>query len=274
MPKLSDLTSRRELFVNLTLRELRTKYKRSFLGWTWSLLNPLSTMIVYSAVFGVVLRVDPPVGDPSGLDNFAMFLLCGLLPFNFLSNSLNGGMTSLIGNGNLVKKVWFPREILVAASTTSWLVSFLIELSVLAVVLLLFGNVVFPWIPVVLAVVAIETVFVLGLALMLAAAAVYFRDLEHLLGILLQMWFFSAPIVYPPALVQEELNKIDSSGWLLRIYDVNPLVRFVEVFHDLLYDLRMPPVGELAYLVAVASATLVAGLWLFSRLEGRLAEEL
>src|SRR5918996_3414827 len=149
MPKISDLTSRRELFLNLTLRELRTKYKRSVLGWTWSLLTPLTTMLVYSIVFGIVLRVEPPVGDPSGLDNFAMFLLCGLLPFNFLSNSLTGGMSSLLGNGNLVKKVWFPREILVAANTTAWLVSFLIELGVLAVVLLAFGNVAFPWIPVI-----------------------------------------------------------------------------------------------------------------------------
>lgn len=274
MTKISEFTSRRELFLNLTLRELRTKYKRSVLGWTWSLLNPLTTMIVYSMVFGVVLRVEPPVGDPSGLHNFAMFLLCGLLPFNFLANSLNGGMASLIGNGNLVKKVWFPREILVAANTTSWLVSFLIELGVLAVVLLAFGNVAFPWLPVVLVTVAIEMVFVLGLALMLAAAAVYFRDLEHLLGILLQVWFFSAPIVYPPSLVQKELNEIDSSGWLLRIYDLNPLVRFVEAFRDLFYDLRMPPVGDLAYLVVVAAATLAGGLWVFGRLEGRLAEEL
>lgn len=105
MQKLSDITSRRELFVNLTLRELRSKYKRSFLGWTWSLLNPLTSMLVYTAVFGVVLKVTPDVGDPSGLQNFSMFLLCGLLPYNFISNGLNGGMGSLIGNGNLVNKV-------------------------------------------------------------------------------------------------------------------------------------------------------------------------
>jgi lipopolysaccharide transport system permease protein len=271
MTKLQEIAARRELFVNLTLRELRTKYKRSVLGWAWSLLNPLTSMVVYAMVFGVVLRVDPPVGDPSGLDNFAMFLLCGLLPFNFLSNGLNGGMGSLIGNGNLVKKVWFPREILVAANTTSWVVSFLIELGVLAVVLLFFGNVVLPWVPLVLVLVAVEMLFVTGLALMLSAAAVYFRDLQHLLGIVLQVWFFSAPIVYPPSLVREEIGE---TGWKITLYDLNPLVRFVESFRDVFYDLRFPPVGDMVYLVVVSGLTFALGMWVFGRLEGRLAEEL
>ena len=114
LQKLSDLSSSKELFVNLTLRELRSKYKRSVLGWAWSLLNPLTSLVIYGFVFSVIFGVEAPPGDPSGLDNFAMFLMCGLLPYNFLSNGLNGGMGVLIGNGNLVKKVFFPREILVA----------------------------------------------------------------------------------------------------------------------------------------------------------------
>src|SRR5688572_21981407 len=167
LSKLTEITSRRELFNNLTLRELRSKYKRSVLGWTWSLLNPLTSLVIYAFVFGLIFGVTADTGDPSGLKNFAMFLMCGLLPYNFISNGLNGGMQSLIGNGNLVKKVYFPREILVAATTASWLVSFLIELSVLAVALVFFGNVIVLWIPMVLVLVLIEVVFVLGLALML-----------------------------------------------------------------------------------------------------------
>src|ERR671918_537688 len=130
MPKISDLTSRRELFLNLTLRELRTKYKRSVLGWTWSLLNPLTTMLVYSIVFGIVLRVEPPVGDPSGLDNFAMFLLCGLLPFNYLSNGMNGSLDALLANNNLIRKVYFPREVLVVSTVASLLITLLVEFAV------------------------------------------------------------------------------------------------------------------------------------------------
>lgn len=271
MQKLSELVTSRELFYNLTLRELRSKYKRTVLGWTWSLLNPLTSMVIYTLVFGVFLKVEPDVGDPSGLENFTMFLLCGLLPYNFISNGLNGGMGSLIGNGNLVKKVYFPREILVAASTASWVVSFLIELSVLAVVLAFFGNIVILWIPVVLLLVAIETVFVQGIALMLAAAAVYFRDLQHLLGLLLQVWFYTAPIVYPMSLIQDRLG---TSGWQITLYNLNPLTRFVEAFRDVFYDMRFPPLDYFAYLLAVSFVTLWLGMVVFGRLQGRLAEEL
>lgn len=269
--KLTEITSRRELFVNLTLRELRSKYKRSVLGWTWSLLNPLTSLLIYGFVFGLLFGAKAEVGDPSGVDSYAMFLMCGLLPYTFLANGLNGGMTSLTGNGNLVKKVYFPREILVASITASWVVSFLIELSVLAFALVFFGNVVVLWVPMVLLLVVIEVVFVLGLALMLAAAAVYFRDLQHLLGIVLQVWFYSAPIVYPITLVHEELGE---TGWKITLYNLNPLVRFVEAFRDVLYDMRFPPLDHLAYLIAVSFGALLAGVAVFSRLEGKIAEEL
>jgi ABC-type polysaccharide/polyol phosphate export permease len=271
LQKLTEIASRRELFINLTLRELRSKYKRSVLGWTWSLLNPLTSLVIYWFVFGFVFGATAPVGDPSGLKNFAMFLMCGLLPYNFIANGLNGGMNSLIGNANLVKKVWFPREILVAASTASWVVSFLIELSVLALVLLFFGNVVLLWIPVILLLVALEIVFVLGLALMLAGAAVYFRDLQHLLALVLQIWFYTAPIVYPMSLVQDQIG---TTGWKITLYNLNPLTRFVEAFRDVLYDLRFPALDHLLYLVLVSFAALALGMKVFGRLEARVAEEL
>jgi lipopolysaccharide transport system permease protein len=274
MTKLQEITSRRELFVNLTLRELRGKYKRSVLGWGWSLLNPLTTMLVYTAVF-TVLGAQPTTGDPSGLKSFAFFLMCGLIPYNFIANGLNGGILALIGNSNLVKKTYFPREILVAASTSAALVQYLIELGLLVVALLLVGNVVFPWIPVILIVVAFQFLFVLGIALVLSAAAVYFRDLQHLIGLVLQVWFFSAPIVYSQDLVDKNLNDGSVSS---RIFDlnfaINPLVRFVEVYRNLMYDLRWPAAADLAYIVVVSVATLAIGFWAFGRLEGRLAEEL
>ena len=271
MTKLQEITSRRELFVNLTLRELRGKYKRSMLGWAWSLLNPLTTMAVYSFVFSYFMKVEPPEGDPSGLKVFAFFLLCGLVPFNFLSNGLNGGLMALLGNANLVNKTYFPREILVAATTASWLVSFFIELGLLAVALLFVGNVVFVWLPVILLLVVFETLFVFGLALVLSAAAVYFRDLQHLLGLVLQVWFFSAPIVYPKTLVTERMPE---GSWGLFVYELNPMVRFVDAYRAVMYDLTWPEAGDMAYIGVVSVLTLVLGSWVFGRLEGRLAEEL
>jgi lipopolysaccharide transport system permease protein len=271
LQKLTEITSRRELFVNLTLRELRSKYKRSVLGWTWSLLNPLTSLLIYWFVFGQLFGAQAEVGDPSGVQNFAMFLMCGLLPYTFISNTLNGGMNALIGNANLVQKVYFPREILVGSTVASWVVSFLIELSVLAIALLFFGNVLVVWIPVILLLVAIEIVFVTGLALMLSTAAVYFRDLQHLLGLVLQVWFYTAPIVYSMTYVQDYLG---TTGWKITLYNLNPLVRFVEAFRDVMYDMRFPPLDHFLYLIGISIASLVAGMAVFSRLEGKVAEEL
>jgi ABC-2 type transport system permease protein len=180
-----------------------------------------------------------------------------------------------MGNANLVKKTYFPREILVAATTSASLVQYGIELSLLVVALLFVGNVVFPWLPVILVVVAFQALFVLGISLVLATAAVYFRDLQHLIGLVLQVWFFSAPIVYTRELVEQNLGDGSIATRLLDVnFAINPLVRFVEVYRNLLYDLRWPPAGDLAYIGVVSVATLVFGYWVFGRLDGRLAEEL
>src|SRR6185369_15679236 len=110
MSRLREFAGTQDLAINLTLRELRGRYKRSVLGWTWSLLNPLSTVVIYSVVFGVLLGAVPDRGDPSGLKNFTAFLLCGLLPWNFYGLTLNGSMGVLHSNAGLIRKVYFPRE--------------------------------------------------------------------------------------------------------------------------------------------------------------------
>src|SRR5262249_15243044 len=190
---------------------------------------------------------------------------------NFLAQGMQGGMGSLIGNSNLVKKTYFPREIMVGANTASWLVSFGIEMSILAVAPLMFGNNGIPWIPRVFVVIVLQTMFWLGLALALSAAAVYFRDLEHLLGLVLQAWFYSAPIVYPITLVTSHLSQ---GSWVLALYNLNPLTRFVITYRDLLYSLRWPSIADMLYLAVVSVLTLLAGYAIFGRLEGRVAEGL
>ncbi|MGH8982651.1 MAG: ABC transporter permease [Acidimicrobiia bacterium] len=273
MTKLAEYADARELTWNLTLRELRGRYKRSVLGWTWSLLNPLSTVLVFSIVFKFFLKVEPPVGDPSGLHNFALFLLCGLVAWNYLSNGMNASMDSLVANRNLIEKVYFPREILVVSTVLSLLVSLLIELGVLAVILLIVGNMVLPWIPIALCLVAIQTLFVLGIGLLLSVLNVYFRDVKHLMAIVLQALFYSAPIVYPIRLVPE---KAEIFGWVVplrQIYELNPLVTIIGTYRDVFYDLRFPPVGDVAYLLAWSVSLFAVGLWVFNRLERRLAEE-
>jgi ABC-2 type transport system permease protein len=274
LTSLRDLTSSRELVVNLTLREVRGKYKRTALGQLWSLVNPLATMLIFTAVFGVLLKVGIPPGDPSGLDIFALWLMCGLLPWAFMSNSVTGGMTALVANANLVTKVYFRREVLVAASVFSWDVTFVLEMLVLSVVLLIFGSMVLPWLPLVIVFMLLLTAFALGLALMLAVANVYFRDTQHFLSIFMQFWFYATPIVYPVSLVPEESDVLGITLPLRQLYELNPMVHFVAGFRALLYDNRWPEVGDVLYCAGAALIALGIGWMIFRRYEPRLAEEL
>jgi len=274
MSRLAEYADARELTLNLTLRELRGKYKRSVLGWTWSLINPLSTVVIFSIIFSLFLKIEPPTGDPSGLHSFPLFLLCGLLCWNFFATGTVSSIGSLIANSNLIKKVYFPREVLVASTVASVLVAFAVEMLVLCIVLMAFGNMVLPWIPMALVLMAIEMVFVLGIGLALSVVNVYFRDVEHFVNIGLQALFYSAPIVYPIRYVPRHGHVLGLSIPVRTIYELNPLVKFVSAFRNVLYDLRFPPIGDIGYLVAWSAAMLVLGLWVFSKLERRLAEEL
>jgi ABC-type polysaccharide/polyol phosphate export permease len=274
MTKLADLAQSRELFHNLTLRELRGKYNRSVLGWAWSLLNPLTALVIFGVVFRFFLKVPVPVGDPSGMEIFAFFLLCGLLPWNYLQNGLNGAMGTLVDNANLIKKVYFPREVLVGSVVASWLFSAVIEMAVLAVALLVAGNLVLPWLPGVVVLLALQTVFIVGIGLGLSVVNVYFRDMQYLVGLLMQIWFYATPIVYPISMVPDRAEVLGFDLPLRTLYDLNPMTRFVEAYRDLLYDLRLPPPADLAYLVVVSAGCLAIGLAVFTKLEPRLAEEL
>lgn len=265
MTTLAEYRSSKELMVNLTMRELRTKYKRSVLGWSWSLLNPLAIMAIFTLVFGVFLQIEPPLGSPSGLRSFPLFLLCGLLPWTFLVNGTNGSIGSLVANANLIKKSYFPRELLVASQVVAWLISFSIEMLLLSVVFLVAGNMVLPYLPVAIIIMFALAVFVTGLGLALSAANVYFRDVEHLVAIVFQIWFYLTPILYP-------ITQVPARAQAL--YGLNPMVGFVEALRDCLYNLRLPSATRLGSLVLVSALTFLFGLSVFKKLEGRLAEEL
>lgn len=274
MTTLAEYSASRELMANLTLRELRAKYKRSILGWAWSLLNPLATMLIFTLVFGYFLKVQPPRGSPSGIKNFAVFLLCGLLPWNYLTAGVGGSIGNLLGNANLVKKTYFPRDLLVGSLVASCLVSFLIEMGLLGVALLILGNEIFPYLPVALLLILVLTLFATGLGLAFSVLNVYFRDVQHLVNIMFQVWFYLNPIVYPLDLVPQRAVIFGVDLPARAIYELNPMVGFVESFRDLLYDLTLPPTVKIVYLVVVSVVVFFAGLALFNKLEGRLAEEL
>jgi ABC-type polysaccharide/polyol phosphate export permease len=262
---LTETLSNRELLWNLTLRELRTRYRRSVLGWAWSMINPLATMVIFTIVFSQVFRAPEPVGEPSGLEAFPLYLLCGLLPWNFFSVSVGASMGGLAANAGLVKKVWFPREVLVVSTTLSLVVSLGIELGVLSVALIIAGNMVIPWLVPLTAVVALLVVFTVGMALIFSALNVFYRDVGYLWTILAQAWFYLTPIVYPIEIVPD---------WLRQIVSAQPMGGFVVAFHNLLYDLRWPSAGRWLHLVLCATVALAFGQWVFARMSPRFAEEL
>ena len=258
-----------ELLWNLTLRELRTKYRKSVLGWTWSMLNPLATVAIYSFVFGHLFGAAAPVGANSHIATFALYLLCALLPWNFLMLVTNTGMNSLVGNAALVRKVAFPREVLVFANSLHGIVQFSIELGLLTTALVIAGSYFFVWIPVVIVQMVLLMLFASGLALALAAGNVYFRDLSYLWQIFSQVWFFATPIVYMPSLIEGKVpNAVE---YVLKL---NPMAVFGQGFRRSMYDNTFPGWDNLGACALVAVVSMVLGWSIFTRLSRRFAEEL
>lgn len=261
-----------ELLWNLTLRELRGKYKRSILGWGWSLVNPVVFMGIYSLVFGVLLKTDPPTGDPSGIKSYAFFLIAGLLPWTYHSNCINGSVMSLSNNVNLIRKVYFPRWILPSAAVGSWLITFAIELTVLTVAFLFAGNLIIQFLPLVAVVVVLQTAFSLGIGLAAASLNAFYRDVEYLTNIVLQLWFWVTPIIWPPSLLTEEHTIAGIE--LATIVRWNPMYHFVEAYRLLMYDGRLPGWHTWVILLLCSVLSLALGSLVFRWVEPRLAEEL
>jgi ABC-2 type transport system permease protein len=278
MSYLKEVVSSRELLYNLTFREIRGQYKRTIIGQLWSLVNPLATMLVYTIVFAFILRVTPAPGDPSGLDVFPVWLLCGLLPWTFFAGVVQSGMGTLIANAGLIQKVYFTRIVLPLSTVGSIGFNWLFEMAVLVVVLMICGAWVLPWLPFVLLIMIILAVFATGFALILSVANVYFRDTQYLMGIVLQLWLYLTPIIYPISLIahqSENAGPLFGTGiTILDIYRLNPLERFVEVFRNLLYDNRWPQADDVWYCVSSAVIVLAIGLWVFRKNERGLAEAL
>ncbi len=248
------------------MKELRTRYKKSVLGWAWSLLNPLTQMAIFSVIFLYVFKATPPIGDPSGLKNFPVYFLSGALPFNFFSISVGVAIGSVQGGAGLIKKVQFPHEHLVFSVIVAQFVTLLIELGVLTAVLLVAGNMVLPWLPGLLLVLGLLALFTTGIALALSAANVFYHDVNYLWGILSQILFYATPIIYNPATIE-----VRALRW---VANYGPTGSFITAIHNIVYDLRMPGLGRVVQLSVMSFATFFIGAWVFNRLSPRFAEEM
>jgi ABC-type polysaccharide/polyol phosphate export permease len=217
----------------------------------------------------VVFGATAPIGEPSGLNVYALYLLCGILPWGFFSQVTNLGMNALLSNASLVRKVAFARETLVISQVIFCVVQWSIEMSLLAVVLIIAGSPILPWLPVTILLMVCLAVYAAGFALALSAAAVFFRDLRYLWSILVQVMFFATPIIYTPDRLDGKLPAaIDF------ILTWNPMAVFILSFRHMLYGGAAPNWWEMLYLVAVSVGVFIAGWAIFARLSRRVAEEL
>jgi lipopolysaccharide transport system permease protein len=278
MGKLRELWSYRAVLNNLVARDLLSRYKGSLLGFLWTQLSPLLMMLVFWLAFSTLF--------PSGVAMFPVFLLAGLLPWNMTNEAVVGGTQSVIVNSNLIKKHYFPREILPIASVVSSLINFLLSLPMLFVVMAavqwlyapLEGRLNFSWTFAFLpAIMLIQLVFLIGVCFFLSALAVFVRDTLHLVGILTQIWFFLTPVFYP-------LESVPNERLAQLIRWLNPMASLVEYYRGILYGTAVPypgiPTPGLPALDSVlrssvtALLTLALGYWFFRRMSGRFGEEI
>jgi ABC-2 type transport system permease protein len=263
----------RDLMRNLTQRELRSRYRRSFLGWGWSLLQPALMTAVYAIMLGYFLKVDPEPGDPSGIDVYAFFLLAGLLPYNFFAGSLTTGMGTIVNAGGLMTRVWFPRILLPFSSILALSVSLLIELGILAaaVVIITHEFMILVLLPVAFLVVVLLVLFTSGVALFLTAANVRYRDVEYLTSVLLLAYLYLTPILYPIKLIpQKEIPLVPFD--IRQVALANPMARFAMAFRNVFYDARLPGLPTTLWLLFWSLTIFYVGTRFFVRRADRFAE--
>lgn len=270
--QLKTLLKYKELLLNFAKKELKIKYKNSALGFFWSLLNPILMMIVFTILF----TKSPLKVAAVGIDNFPIFFLAGLLPWNFFNATVISSTASIVGNGALIKKVYFPRELLPISIALANLVNFALELLVLTV--FVFGSGFFvsrffefyKFLPMLLVLLPILFVFTLGVSFMVASLNVYLRDIQHLIGIILMVMFYATPIIY-----QFNPGQYGKAGL---IYMLNPMADIVLSFKSILYGnldnvLSIPNWHYMAYAAVTACITFLLGYIIFIRLESDFAEE-
>ncbi|HEV2952958.1 MAG TPA: ABC transporter permease [Candidatus Dormibacteraeota bacterium] len=257
--RLRELVAYRELVGNLTVRDLKLKYKRSVLGAAWSLLNPLIMMAIYTEVFTKFFGNRAP--------DYWAYVLGGLLVWFFIANALGSATTSLVFNSTLITKVYFPIEALTLSTVLSNFVNFLISLAALLVALLVVGGHLGGSVLLLPIVILALFMFTLGLGLLVGTLTVYFRDIEHLITLGLTALFYLSPVLYL-------LGPTPGIGaHYTHILRFNPMTWYLECFHAILYQGAWPDPAMLELTLISAPLTLVVGYAVFLRLRSRLPEE-
>jgi lipopolysaccharide transport system permease protein len=264
---LNGLWKFRVLIQNLVSRELKARYRGTVLGFFWSFFNPLLLMTVYTVVFGFIIRPRDPAFDGSPW-RYALYLFCGVLPWTWFSSTLLESANVLMVNGNLIKKILFPAEILPVVTVTSNLINFLFGLPILFIFIPLFGKSFTPYILFLPAVVLVQYIFSLGLSLLISALTVHFRDIKDILSNFITFWFFSTPIVYSLA-----MGPIGKSGVLRTLLNLNPMTHIIGGYQSCLFYGELIHWKKLGITLLVGLLMLWLGYTVFDRLRDSFPEE-
>ena len=251
-----ELFQYRELLKTNIKKEIRGKYKGSFLGVLWSFLNPLLMVVVYAIVFPYIMRVKVP--------NYLQFLIVAVIPWNFFTTCITTGSNCVWINGGIIKKVYFPRAILPISVVAAGVINFLIS-CIIILLFTIFGGVGVSihllWLPVIT---IIQSAFTLGLLFILSAINVYVRDVEYIVGFFLNLLFYATPILYTADMFPERAR------WILYL---NPMTHLVDAYRQIFYHHANPNIGSLLYILGLSFFLLLIGYAIFNKLEKGFAEE-
>lgn len=251
--RVNNLFKYRDLVHELIARDLKLKYRRSFLGYMWSILNPLLIMIVMSVVFSTIFK--------RNIENFPVYLFTGQVLFNFMNQSTHQAMSSINANAALLKKTYVPRYIFTFSKITSGLVDLIFSLGALVIVMIATGarfswyNLLFPFVLLQL------YIFCLGLGMFLAQANVFFRDIQYIYNAVTTAWLYATPIFYPIEMLSDQMQ------WVVK--HLNPMYFYIGQFRDLVYYGRMP--GHIIIFAGCTASLLMLfiGIWSFLRNQNR-----
>jgi len=270
--KLKELFKYRQLIVTLISRELKARYRGTVFGFLWSFINPLLLLVVYSVVFGILLP-----GSSGKIENaeikgvdYAIFLFTGILPWLWFSSSLLESSNVLFVHGNLIKKIQFPIEVLPIMVVFTNLVHFVLGIPILLAMIIAFGKTIHitPWTLFFPVAVIVQFVFVMGLAFLVSALTVHFRDLKDILSNLITLWFFATPIIYPfltPA--------IQAKKTFVLILTLNPMTHIIEAYQYAFVFGKLPHWKKLPVTFIVGILCFYLGYLIFDKLRDTFVEE-
>jgi len=257
MDGLKELYNYREMLSNLVKKDLRTRYKGSVLGFLWTFINPLLQLIVYTIVFSVILKSDIP--------KYYIHLFVALVPWLFFASALTSSASSIIGSKDLIKKIYFPRLIIPMSVVNGAFMNMIFSMIVVFVALIFSGIGISKYILFLPIIMILEYLLALGLAFIVSALNVYFRDLEHILGIVTMAWMYATPILYGIDMVPEKLRPI---------FNLNPMTPIIAAYRSILYYKTMPDLSHMGMILAWSIGFIVAGYFIFQKLQKNFAEEL